>query len=47
MKVADDFIDGFGEDSKINDELLKSFFVENTKGGSIRLIQRLIKEKHL
>lgn len=47
MKVADDFIDGFGEDSKINDELLKSFFVENTVGGSIRLIQRLIKEKHL
>ena len=46
FKVADGFIDGFEDDTRKNDSVLKSFFVENTKSSIIPLIRRLLKEKN-
>ena len=39
------FVSGFNDNSKSNDAVLKSFFLQNTKGKLPRLIQRLIRLK--
>lgn len=45
FKVANDYIDGFTDDTKHNDKLLRSFFRENTSGSIPHLIQRLLTQK--
>jgi hypothetical protein len=32
FKVANDYVDGFTDDAKHNDKLLRSFYRENTQG---------------
>jgi hypothetical protein len=47
FQIADDYIDGYVDDTKTNDKILKHFFIEYTKGQPIKLIKRLLKEKDL
>ena len=47
FEIADDYIDGYVDDTKTNDRILKQFFREYTKGTPIKLIKRLLKEKDL
>ena len=42
---ANMFVSGFNDNSKSNDAVLKSFFLQNTKGKLTRLVQRLIRLK--
>ena len=45
FKVANDYVDGFTDDTKYNDKLLRSFYRENTQATIPPLVQRLLKQK--
>ena len=45
IDVANNFVNGFFDDTKENNEILKSFFIENTNGTLIPLIKRMLRFK--